>query len=225
MTKKQSIKDWGDKIIKITPDLLEQYRPVPNTGGGYLVDRCGNVIQVDRAGIPDGYAARCCINQSRVEKPYSRVYMRYPDNKIHAVTLGRVVLMAWVGMPPTKHHQACHLNGITTDDRLENLEWKMPVGVKKKSIERDSWAHGTKVHTQRLSEDRVKAIRRILREFAVPSTLMARALGMNQARLKEIKSRISWATKAEVLARSGKYSKLPTYPPDVAISKDKEETQ
>ena len=223
MTKKQSIKDWGDKIIKITPDLIEQYRPVPNTGGGYLVDRCGDVIQVDRAGVPEGYAVRCCINPSTFEKPLNRVYIRYPDNKKHMVMLGRVVLMSWVGPPPSKHHQACHLNGISTDDRLENLEWRMPVGVKKNAIEHDNWTHGTKVHTRKLSEERVKAMRRILTEFAVPVNLLARALGMTQPRLSEIKNRKSWATKDEVLARSGKFSKLPTYIPDAAISKTKEE--
>jgi HNH endonuclease/NUMOD4 motif/IclR helix-turn-helix domain len=50
----------------------------------------------------------------------------------------KAVLEAFVGPPPSRHHQAAHLNGIKSDNRLQNLAWKSP-----EDNEADKRTHGT----------------------------------------------------------------------------------
>lgn len=50
----------------------------------------------------------------------------------------RLVLKAFVGMPPTPEHHAAHGNGVRTDNRPENLRWATP-----KENQADCVLHGT----------------------------------------------------------------------------------
>ncbi|MET7776291.1 HNH endonuclease [Streptomyces mirabilis] len=40
------------------------------------------------------------------------------------VLVNRAVATAWLGPAPSPEHHAAHLNGIRTDNRVENLAWK-----------------------------------------------------------------------------------------------------
>lgn len=48
------------------------------------------------------------------------------DSTRSSVRTARVICMAFHGSPPSPRHQVNHKNGITTDDRPENLEWVTP---------------------------------------------------------------------------------------------------
>ena len=209
MTRRKTIAEWGERITLLSPEVLGNTRPIPDTDGRYRIDRSGNVLSTAHLAVPDGYAWKLRPARSRIAYPINRVKLWFcGDSGARLVSVSRLVLLAWVGPPPTPHHQACHLNGIGTDDRLENLEWRTPVGVKRRSIERGTWVHGERVHTARHTPERIRAIRRLLDDYNVPVNLLATALGETQARVQEVATGTSWGGKPKALARSGAHSKM-----------------
>ena len=56
----------------------------------------------------------------------------------------RLILLTFVGEPPAGH-EACHLNGVRTDNRLVNLAWK----THRENIA-DKWEHGTMGTSRRI---------------------------------------------------------------------------
>lgn len=72
----------------------------------------------------------------------------------------RLVLMTFVGEPPTPDHQAAHINGNPKDNRLENLCWKT---AKENDLDKDQ--HGTRQRgikhgCHKLTDEQVIDIRR-----------------------------------------------------------------
>ncbi len=60
------------------------------------------------------------------------------NNTSHTFYVHRLVLLAFVGEPPSKRHEALHSNGCRTDNRLVNLRW----GTRKENVA-DAITHGT----------------------------------------------------------------------------------
>lgn len=63
----------------------------------------------------------------------------YQDNQVHWVLIHRLVLETYVGSCPDGM-ETRHLNGVRTDNRLDNLCW----GIKKENM-KDIVHHGTRV--------------------------------------------------------------------------------
>ena len=100
------------------------------------------LVPIARTGHPlyasrDGRVFSFCRQTFRPLKP---AYDTCPCNKYNGrrkqrylkmtswfgyIFLHQAVLYAWVG-PPPEGYECDHLNGITTDNRLENLEWVTP---------------------------------------------------------------------------------------------------
>lgn len=53
----------------------------------------------------------------------SRRYFRVSVGERNNQRINRLVLLGFVGSPPTPDHQAAHLNGDRLDNRLSNLAW------------------------------------------------------------------------------------------------------
>ena len=117
------------------------WKDIPGYEGSYQASTCGQIRSVTRDVV---YAAsrKARAYTKRVE---GRVLRPGPSNFGHlSVVLGRgktrmvheLVLSTFAGLRPAKH-ECCHINGIPTDNRLENLRW----GTRSDNI-RDSVRHG-----------------------------------------------------------------------------------
>lgn len=74
---------------------------------------------------------------------YQRVAFYVGNYKYKTRYVHRVILTVFSGNPETGM-QARHLNGIRTDNRLENLEWATP-----KINDSDKEIHGTRQHAEK----------------------------------------------------------------------------
>ncbi len=91
---------------------------------------------------------------------YAYVSVRL-NGKLAAHAIHRMVLLAFVGPPPSPRHEAAHYNGIKTDNRLQNLRW----ATRSENIA-DTIRHGHQRvsigaanHLTRISDDAVRDMR------------------------------------------------------------------
>lgn len=79
-------------------------------------------------------------------KGYAHVGLKGDNGRRALVRLNRMVLLAFVGEPPTLKHHAAHQNGNQYDDRVENLKWMTAAENCAQKIE-----HGTQQTCERNS--------------------------------------------------------------------------
>jgi len=100
--------------------MIEIWKPIPGWETYYSVSNLGRIKR-------DAGSPRCTTD--RIIKPLlsSYKYLVFSPSKKGVkqipVCIHRVVLEAFVGFAPSSKHQGNHINGIKTDNRLENLEW------------------------------------------------------------------------------------------------------
>jgi hypothetical protein len=107
---------------------VERWLPVPGYDGVYQVSDLGRVRSCYRyVNCGTGLAPR----RGRILRPstegsgYRKVSLRL-NGKQRSWTVHRLVLVAFVGPPPTNPAQGAHLNGRRGDNRLINLAWVTP---------------------------------------------------------------------------------------------------
>jgi hypothetical protein len=100
--------------------MTEEWREVPGWEGFYAVSSIGRVKRL--AGSPKCIKDRILVPVS-VRKGYQTVVLTKPGNKPIRKTLHALVALSFLGERPTDKHEVNHLNGIKTDNRVENLQW------------------------------------------------------------------------------------------------------
>lgn len=93
---------------------------------------------------------------------YPRAKLVSDEGGKKTVKIHRLMLLAFIGPPPSPGDHACHNNGVRSDNRLENLRWDSCLGNL-----RDRKAHGTETRgtangRSKLTEDEVRNIRKRL---------------------------------------------------------------
>lgn len=122
---------------------------------------------------------------------YKKTYVEvkvYQDQKPKSIGLHRLVLLAYVGLPPTNQHECRHLDGNPHNNHINNLTW----GTKKEN-KQDQFVHGTgnrgeKCLSSKLTEDQVKEI---FQSTERTCDLMTK-FGINRTSVVNIRLGISW---------------------------------
>lgn len=189
MTKPQHPSKWRFDVIHDRD--LKGFKAIPRTDQLYMINPSGQVVGRRHSCCQPwpGWWIKLRTAKSRPSQPFNRVSIVQDGQQVCA-QLGRLLLETFVGPAPSSDHVAGHINGVSDDDRLENLKWVLPVDVKTGSIRRGTWAHGDRVHSARFHETQVNAIRRILEAGIAPTTLAA-AMDVPQARVREIAAGLS----------------------------------
>lgn len=100
--------------------MAEEWREVPGWEGFYAVSSLGRVKRL--AGSPKCAKDRVLV-PVLVRKGYQTVVLTRPNSKPVRKTLHFLVALAFLGERPTDKHEVNHLNGVKTDNRVENLKW------------------------------------------------------------------------------------------------------
>lgn len=113
---------------------MEIWKPVPGHDG-YEASTLGRIRSIYAVNGNGRLRAAPLILKARTNKyGYERVHLgnRWRDRMVH-----RLVLETFAG-PPPNGHQACHNNGLRSDNRRANLRWGTP-----QANSDDRLVHGT----------------------------------------------------------------------------------
>lgn len=145
----------------------EEWRPVKDYESLYEVSSAGRVRSLDRT-------VRCGVRGNglrtlpgRMLKPGDDTH-GYPSINLADETHGRkrvfakihrLVAESFLGTKPTSAHVVNHINGITTDNRVENLEWITQRQNMQHAGRTGLMLRGEKVTVSKITADDVRQIR------------------------------------------------------------------
>jgi hypothetical protein len=142
----------------------EIWKPIPSTAGRYEASSLGRIrslIAANHRGIFPRKVPLVCTPYSSSE--YLLFNLRI-NGRYRCRQLGSLILEAHVGPAPTVHHEAAHVDGDASNNRIENLVWATP----KENARHKQW-HNTQPHRVTRSingEDRISTLTRIHRRGA-----------------------------------------------------------
>ncbi len=135
---------------------------------GYRVDEGGGVWSCWKSTGRPEYTQKMCNEwkrlkpQPRPEDGRKRYTLKDAEGNYRRIYASHLVLIAFVG-PCPEGMEACHNNGVCTDDSRTNLRWDTPVANKA-----DMLAHGTRLMGEnhpktKLSDDDIRQVIEIRR--------------------------------------------------------------
>jgi len=168
--------------------VAEEWRPVKGFEGKYEISTLGRFKSLPRLvvrsrGKPFMSKERILPGNVSVNGPgYKTVNINGRNTYVHAI-----VLETFVGPRPPKH-EACHCNGIRTDNRLENLRWDT-----QSANQRDRAKHGTSNRGEQCASNILKASEVLeIYNSKEPGCELARRYGVAQQTICGIRKGRTW---------------------------------
>ena len=178
--------------------IQETWRDIPGHDGSYQVSDLGRVRSLDR--IVVGVWGRSKAPQTRTKRGQDlRAYVnverggyRYVnlrlDGRQHMRRVACLVALAFLGPRPAGK-QVCHDNGVSNDDRLQNLRYDTPARNNADKERHGTLLRGERHKSSRLSETDVRRIKR----GAESPELLAAELGVHWGHINDIRRGVRWA--------------------------------
>ncbi len=173
----------------------EIWENIDGFNGKYQVSNFGKVKSLDRieetrgsTRTRNGRVLKLAISKNG----YSRVcIVDYSNQKFACVH--RLVAQAFIPNPDNKP-QVNHINGIKTDNRVENLEWNTRSENQRHSIRTGLKVtpRGDKSILSKLKESEVVEIRRLLKETNLMQREIAAKFNIHRSNVSAIKHNKCW---------------------------------
>lgn len=129
--------------------------------------------------------------KATINRGYEKIRLSTACGGAKTISVHRLILEAFVG-PAPEGAEACHGNGLRSDNRLTNLRWDT-----RRNNHRDKVAHGTlragdKVPSHKLTEADVVRARQLASE-GVRMSVLAKEFGVYRGTVRNAVSGRTWA--------------------------------
>lgn len=174
------------------PDYsTEIWKPIPGFHG-YEASSLGQVRSLDQVSIGRSKSQRPI--KGRTLKPQmvrGYLYVTFSYNRRpKRIPISHCVLLAFIG-PRKAGTQACHNNGIRTDNRPENLRWDTAKNNTADKLLHGTQQRGSSIVNSKLNEMSVREVRRLVAN-GTPQTQVAKMFGIRQTNVSMIVHRKTW---------------------------------
>jgi hypothetical protein len=170
--------------------VTDELRDIPGYPD-YAITRDGRVWSMTRIDLQNRLLIGKWLSPIQGCNNYLSVSLRLAG-KTKRVSVHRLVLEAFVGPCPAGM-EACHNNGVRTDNRVENLRWD----TRKENV-RDSRIHGTQIRgassgQAKLNEDEVRIIFHAYHDGYYTQREIAEAFGVSKSSVEGICQKRTWS--------------------------------
>jgi predicted XRE-type DNA-binding protein len=173
--------------------ILNNWKDIKGYEGLYMVSQCGQVKSLDR--IVNGRWGAKRIIKGRVLKPFKDKYGYFQailckNSQVKSAKAHRLVGKTFISNP-NNFLQINHINGVKTDNRVENLEWCTCAQNMAHASKNGLKAKGENNGSAKLTEKNVLEIRSMLLQGFTQAEI-AEKFGVGQTRISDIKTGKSW---------------------------------
>lgn len=166
----------------------EIWKAIPGWEGLYSVSNLGNVKSLPRTGgRARSYGGGILTPVAASGTGYLRVMLSNKNIGLTKIAIHRLVLMAFRGLPKPGM-EACHKNGVRTDNRLVNLRWGSRASNQADRKKHGTYICGEQVNGSKLTKEDVRFIRRSQNSHRE----LARIFGVECSSIYAIKVRKNW---------------------------------
>ena len=145
--------------------MIEEFRSVPDYPD-YVVSDQGNVMSKVQPGVGDRVRKDWRdVRPVRNRNGYLYVCLCSRGKEKHVFLVHRLVLETFVG-PCFSDCEASHLNGVRSDNRLENLVWETRKANNARKVEHNTEMRGERSNSAKLTEDKVREIKELAKHFS-----------------------------------------------------------
>jgi len=174
---------------------MATWKDIPAYGGHYQASLSGKVRVKERIIIKphsqNGALTKYIYPSKELQQftqPWGHKYVRIGvDGEKMTLHVGRLVLMAFVGMPEDGQ-ECCHNNGKSGDNRLRNLRWDTHEANNRDRLKHGTYSRGEKHHGAKITKKDVARIRRSKKT----GKQLAEEYGLGQSQVSRIRRGLSW---------------------------------
>lgn len=185
----------GDVRVTGSEYMTEVWKPVPGYGGHYEASSLGRIRSLERVVVKrhysgktmeQRYAGRLLTPCAGDELGHMVVHIGVDGRRMN-VAVHRMVLLAFVGKP-LPGQEACHRNGVASDNRVDNLRWDTHAANNGDRVTHGTYDLGEDHAMAVLTEANVKA----MRASGLSAAAAARKFGISKSQAWRILAGKAW---------------------------------